>query len=306
MSEPPWQDRETLYELYIKEGLSTAAIGERLGCTDVTISDWLDRHAIPARDPDPPTMTGKDHPRSVTRVELIEDYRQVADELGKTPSQAEYNQHEDSYTWSAIRGHFDSMGELQEAAGLEKLRKGRVDIECDICGSEFNVKHAKKDTRRFCSDECHTEWRKGAYSGKNNHNYKRDIESTCEWCGDSYTARRYREDSTRFCSQECMVKWRSQEYSGEDHPRWKDNGNYYRGPNWHRQREKARERDDYECQNCGSVKQLQVHHITPYESFDDYEEANRLQNLITLCTSCHHQLEWGSITVQSDLEMFAE
>jgi 5-methylcytosine-specific restriction endonuclease McrA len=103
-----------------------------------------------------------------------------------------------------------------------------------------------------------------------------------------------------------MIEWRSKEYSGEDHPRWKDNGDYYRGPNWHRQREKARNRDNYECQKCRSEKQLQVHHITPYDSFDDYKEANRLQNLITLCTSCHHKLEWGSITVQSDLETFVE
>lgn len=306
MPESPWHDRETMYELYIEEELSTAEIGERLGCTDVTISDWLDRHDIPARDPDPPTMTGEDHPRSVTREELINDYRQVADELEKTPSQEEYNQHKDSYTWSAVRGHFDSMGELQEAAGLEKLRKGRVDIECDICGDEFNVKHAEKDTRRFCSDDCHTEWRKEAYSGKNNHNYKEDIESTCEWCDDSYTARPYEEDSTRFCSQECMVEWRSREYSGENHPNWNGGKDGYRGPNWPEQRQKARQRDDHECQNCETAEQLQVHHIIPFHSFDDYREANQLQNLITLCVSCHQKVEWGSLTVQSDIGTFVE
>lgn len=307
MSESPWQDRETLYRLYVKQGLSTADIGEQLGCTGTTISDWLDRHNIETRDPDPPTMTGEDHPRSVTRHELIEDYRNVAEDLGKTPSQEEYNHHEDSYTWSAIRGHFDSMGDIQDTAGLERLRKGRVDIECDICGDEFNVKHARKDTRRFCSDECHTKWRKEAYSGENNHNYKEDIESTCEWCEEIYTTRAYKEDSTRFCSQECMIEWRTDEImSGENHPRWKDNDDYYRGPNWHRQREKARDRDGNECRNCGSADQLSVHHIKPYESFEDHEEANKLQNLITLCKSCHHQLEWGSITVQSGLDIFAE
>jgi transposase-like protein len=305
MSDSPWRDKDTLYELYVERGLTTAEIGEKLGCTDVTISDWLDRHDIDARDPDPPTMTGEDHPRSVTRDELIEDYRNVAEDLGKTPSQEEYNHHEDSYTWSAIRGHFDSMGELQDAAGLERLRKGRVDIECDICGDEFNVKHAEKDARRFCSDECHTKWRKEAYTGENNHNYKQNIESTCEWCEETYTAKPHKEDSTRFCSQECMIEWRTDEImSGENHPRWKNNDDYYRGPNWHQQREEARDRDNNECQHCGSEDQLQVHHIIPFESFDDYREANKLQNLITLCVSCHHKLEWGSITVQSGLDRF--
>lgn len=306
MSDSPWRDKDILYELYVEKELTAAEIGERLGCTDTTISDWLGRHGIDARDPDPPTMTGENNPRSITQEELIQDYQRVADELGKTPPQEEYNNYEDSYTWSAIRGHFNSMGELQEAAGLERLRKGRVTLECEICGDEFDVKHSRKDARRCCSPECDLEWRKKAYSGEKNHNYKENIESTCEWCGESYTAQAHKKGKTRFCSQKCMIEWRTEEImSGEDHPRWKDNDDYYRGPNWHQQREKARDRGGNECQHCGSESQLQVHHIIPFESFDDYREANRLQNLITLCVSCHHKLEWGSITVQSGLDRFS-
>ncbi|WP_080510781.1 HNH endonuclease [Halorubrum californiense] len=96
-----------------------------------------------------------------------------------------------------------------------------------------------------------------------------------------------------------MIKWRAREYSGENHPRWKDNDDYYCGPNWARQRRKTHDRDGHECQHCGSEDQLQVHHIVPYESFDDHQEANRLSNLITLCVSCHHRVEWGSLIVQS-------
>lgn len=302
----PWRDRERLHELYLEKELSAAAIGNKLGCSDVTVLDWLDRHGIETRDTDPPTMTDGDHPQSVSTEELVEDYQRVADELGKTPSQREYNQHEDSYTWSAIRGHFDSIGELQDAAGLERLKKDRVNIECEVCGDEFEVKYSVKDDRRCCSLECDAKWREEAYSGEENHNYKEKIESICEWCGETYSAQAYEGGTTRFCSQECMVTWRGQKYSGENHPRWKDNDDYYRGPNWRRQRERARSRDDYECQNCGSESGLQVHHIISYESFDDYVEANRLQNLMTLCMSCHHKLEWGSITVQAELELFSE
>lgn len=304
MSDSPWQDKETLYTLYIEQGLSMAEIGEQLGCSDVTVSNWISRHGIDPRDPDPPTMYGEDHPRSVTKEELIEDYRRVANELGKTPSQLEYNQYADSYTWSAIRGHFDSMSELQEAAGLEQLNKGRVVIECEVCGDEFDVKHSRRDTRRFCGSDCHDEWKKEAYSGEGNHNYKQPISTTCEWCENTYTVPPHKEDSTRFCSQECMIEWRSRAYAGENHPRWKGRDSYYRGPNWRRQREKARERDNNECQNCGREEGLHVHHIVPFVSFDDYREANKLQNLITLCASCHHRLEWGSITVQAGLDVF--
>jgi 5-methylcytosine-specific restriction endonuclease McrA len=305
-SNSPWQDRGTLYELYVKQELSAADIGDRLGCADVTVLDWLDRHDIEKRDPDPPTMTGSDHPRSVSKQELIEDYQRAADRLGKTPSQQEYNQQDDTYTWSAIRGHFDSMGDLQEAAGLERLNKGHVSVECVICGDEFEVKHSVKEDRQCCSQECDAEWRQEAYSGEQNHNYKENIETSCEWCGEAYSVLPSRASSTRFCTQECMIKWRSEEYSGEGHPRWKDNDDYYRGPNWHQQRSKALTRDNHECQHCGDSEQLQVHHIIPYESFEDHREANRLHNLITLCVSCHHRVEWGSITVQAELAIFVD
>ena len=305
VSQSPCKDKETLYDLYVEEGLSAADVGERLGCSDVTVLDWLDRHNISTRNPDPPTYTGEDHPRSLSEDEIIDDYKQVADELNKTPSQEEYNEHGE-YTWSAIRGHFDGMGDLQKAAGLERHRKGRVTLECEICGDEYSEKHAKRNSSRFCSRECTAEWKSKAYRAEGNPNDYNQIQFTCEWCGDSYTEPVHKQDSTRFCSQECMVEWRSREYSGENHPRWKNNGRYYRGPNWNRQRKKAGKRDDFECQNCGGEDQLQVHHIIPYDSFDSYKEANKLQNLITLCVSCHHLLEWGSISVQSNLEIFVE
>lgn len=307
MSGSPWRDKGRLYELYVEDELTTYEIGEKLGCTDVTISDWLDRHDIPTRDPDPPRMVGDENPRSVATDDLLADYKRVAEELDKTPSQLEYDEHGE-YSSQAIQSHYDTMGAIQDAASLERLRKGRVTLVCVACGDEFSVKHAKKEKSRFCGRDCLGQWMSENMTGENNrYDYKEDIESTCEWCGDSYTARAYEEGKTRFCSHECMVTWRGQKYSGENHPRWKDNGAYYRGPNWRRQREKARERDDNECQECGSTESaLDVHHIIPFDEFDDYERANRLKNLTTLCDSCHSNVEWGNIAVQSRLGTFAE
>lgn len=306
VSESPWHDKDTLYHLYVEEEVSAAAIGERLGCTDVTVLDWLDRHDISTRNTDPPTMTGSDNPRSISIEDLITDYKRVAKELDKTPSQNEYNEL-GKYTWSAIQGHFDGMRDIQEVAGLEPLEKGRVTLECEVCGEEFSEKYAKKDSRRFCSPECDRKWRSEAFSGEGNPYDYNQIQFTCEWCGESYTRNAAQKGSTRFCSPECVIEWRSREFSGENHPRWKDNGEYYRGPNWERQREKARNRDGHECQHCGdSDSQLVVHHIKPYVEFDDYKEANRVQNLITLCQSCHSNVEWGNIDIQPQLGVFRE
>jgi endogenous inhibitor of DNA gyrase (YacG/DUF329 family)/transposase-like protein len=306
MADSPWRDKDQLYKLYVEEGLSAAAIGEKLGCSDTTVLDWLDRHDISKRNPDPPTKSGRDHPRSVTRLEIIRDYRRLANELGKTPSQMEYDD-EGEHSSRAIKSHFEGMRDLQEAAGLEPLKKGRVTIECELCGETKRVKHANRDTR-FCSNECANKWKSDAYSGAQHHNYAGEVNFTCEWCGQAETFRKS-EAPERFCSQACMLEWRSTEYSGEGHPRWKNNGRYYRGANWHTQREKARERDNHKCQQCGKEsgeESHDVHHIIPFEEFDDHERANRLENLITLCKSCHQNVEWGNISVQSNLETFSE
>jgi DEAD/DEAH box helicase domain-containing protein len=74
------------------------------------------------------------------------------------------------------------------------------------------------------------------------------------------------------------------------------------GPNWSEQRDAARARDGYRCRQCGAPeredRRHDVHHITPFRAFgyvpganDLYELANRLENLVTLCSACHRRVE---------------
>jgi DEAD/DEAH box helicase domain-containing protein len=74
------------------------------------------------------------------------------------------------------------------------------------------------------------------------------------------------------------------------------------GPNWTAQRDAARARDGYHCRRCGAPEQNgrrhDVHHVTPFRAFgyapdrnDLHKLANRLENLITLCPSCHRLAE---------------
>lgn len=83
---------------------------------------------------------------------------------------------------------------------------------------------------------------------------------------------------------------------------WNNDPNEY-GPNWHIQRELARARDGYTCQVCGSSEQGRshdVHHKTPFRTFSSYEQANRLENLVTLCHPCHRRVE-TAVRVRSGL-----
>jgi len=74
------------------------------------------------------------------------------------------------------------------------------------------------------------------------------------------------------------------------------------GPNWPAQREAARQRDGYRCRTCSAPErpshQHDVHHVRPFREFgyapgtnDAYLQANALDNLITLCSRCHHRAE---------------
>ena len=88
---------------------------------------------------------------------------------------------------------------------------------------------------------------------------------------------------------------------GKNNPAWIDGRSYdkrcFRGFNWAEQRKKCYSRDNYICQVCGvqcigrrdlnennGNKLIQCHHI---EDFESEEESNNLDNLTTLCASCH-------------------
>jgi DEAD/DEAH box helicase domain-containing protein len=89
---------------------------------------------------------------------------------------------------------------------------------------------------------------------------------------------------------------------------WSNAPNDY-GPDWPKLRERVRTRDGFRCQVCGrpeAGKQHDVHHKTPFRTFRDEqgrimrEQANRMENLVTLCPECHHQAE-QNVRVRSGL-----
>jgi 5-methylcytosine-specific restriction endonuclease McrA len=50
-------------------------------------------------------------------------------------------------------------------------------------------------------------------------------------------------------------------------------------------RERVFERDGWRCQHCGSLSELQLHHIQARSQLGNDAE----ENLITLCVQCHMQ-----------------
>jgi DEAD/DEAH box helicase domain-containing protein len=83
---------------------------------------------------------------------------------------------------------------------------------------------------------------------------------------------------------------------------WTNDPNNY-GPGWAKTRERVRARDGFKCQVCGAPengRQHDVHHKIPFKAFTSREEANRLENLTTLCSSCHRKVE-ANVRMRSGL-----
>jgi 5-methylcytosine-specific restriction endonuclease McrA len=198
----------------------------------------------------------------VNTQDLVDDYKKTAMQLNETPGVDEITEH-CRHGLDTFYRHFDSLIELADAAGVERPYRPTDQVECDGCGKQFKQRPQHRDQKfQFCERSCYLDW-------------------------------------TR----------RGNQLSGPEHPQYKSETvrpNY--GPNWRSQREKARERDDFTCQSCGMTKKEHlkkhgfaphVHHIKPWNEFDDHEERNKLSNLIVLCVSCHGT--WEKLPVNPQL-----
>jgi DEAD/DEAH box helicase domain-containing protein len=79
----------------------------------------------------------------------------------------------------------------------------------------------------------------------------------------------------------------------KDQMLWGESANDY-GPEWKSIRQNVLRRDGNRCQVCGYAglsQPLHVHHIQPFRRFTSREAANQIQNLMTLCPTCHRQAE---------------
>lgn len=119
----------------------------------------------------------------------------------------------------------------------------------------------------------------------------------CEVCGVTFTPRKHNQ---KYCSVTCRVKkYRSSTYkateeaAGKNRERVKRFRDRVRLANLRNKdkarfsgnREKVLERDGYRCQACGTDHRLEVHHKDRSGQTDN--PNNEMDNLITLCASCH-------------------
>lgn len=289
----PWRDEARLRTLYVEERLSTSEIGERLDCTRKTVEKWikefdLKTEAKPWRDRE--TLARLRNEECLSQAEIAERF--------------DCSQTIISYWMREFGLDTEKVTKPKPWRDEEVLR--RLYIEQQLTMAEV------ADTLK-CSRQAVEEWihRHGIETRSRN-------PETPEELTERATLRKlyveegmstYQIADSLDCAPSTVFDW-LQEHGidtrsvgsqpGELHHRWKGGGDPYYGENWHDQRRKALRRDEFECQKCGIDEKeheesygmgLDVHHIVPVREFEEKEEANRLDNLVTLCRNCHNRLE---------------
>ncbi|WP_245799943.1 HNH endonuclease [Haladaptatus litoreus] len=103
---------------------------------------------------------------------------------------------------------------------------------------------------------------------------------------------------------ECYGYWLSENVVGENHHQW-EGGTINYGRKWWRVRREALNRDEKTCQNCGADEAElgqapDVHHRIRVRDFDVPQNAHYLDNVITLCRTCHRNVEEGNVTLSGE------
>lgn len=216
-----------------------------------------------------------------------------------------YSEYEKKYCSDTCRESSVSFA----GADNPNYRDATSTTSCVICGATFEYYPSSKPGY-YCSDCVDTEsWRAPIdLEGENNPRWKggrRLFE--CEVCGTA--VERYPSNADGdvvLCSESCRRAWLSTTFTGEGHPNWEGGDVESYGPGWNAVRRAALERDGYECVLCGTSRSdlrrnPDVHHLVPVRRFVEsplltVTDAHTLDNVVTLCPSCHRRAEFGHIT----------
>lgn len=172
---------------------------------------------------------------------------------------------------------------------FERIKAGeswRIKVPCEVCRKLFE---RWREEAKYCSRKCRT---------KGFQKKKTKVQVKCDECGNVYFIIKQnsygkRKNKHRVC-KDCHIIVSTRRNAlrvGEKNPGWKGGRANSKGSGWTKIRKIARERDSHTCFICKKIwtsgKQLNVHHIVRHRVSQD----NSLYNLITLCASCHKQVE---------------
>lgn len=189
----------------------------------------------------------------------------------------------------------------------------KIEKTCKVCDKRFISWTYRESV--CCSRQCASTLAAGI-PHPTARRPKSFIDRICQNCGKHFEIHKCmleRKDKPQgiFCSKECYSQVQSIRKRGENNPNYKGGKIDFRGPNWCSQARKARRLDCCQCQICDKRgkedhERIDVHHINPYREFNgDWESANQLVNLISLCRHCHAKVECGKMELPQSRQLAA-
>lgn len=201
----------------------------------------------------------------------------------------------------------DECRELDKKASREIfLRNRKIYLKkCEICSKEFET---NRPNQKFCSNEC----REIYYEKGKTYKYTK----TCEICNKKFETN---QPNYKFCSDKCreqnyennknLNKYKSKPKKTINKENYDDIVSFtvkelirkgIEGRNKSEisrfyisygftssLKDEVKDRDNWTCRICGNKHRLEVHHIVKVI----HGGENELDNLITLCTSCHRAID---------------
>lgn len=157
---------------------------------------------------------------------------------------------------------------------------------CIICNKEYIAKNWRSEV---CSHACHLIRRRDWHKKNKEHINKRVRDQY--W--DYYKAKKNNQSKKWYEKNKEYRKEYTKEYREENKSlfHWYKNRDRYAG-----NRNKVLRRDQNVCVGCGTDHKLHIHHIDGSGAERDYKKGdwkkinNSMDNLITLCVSCHPKL----------------
>lgn len=200
----------------------------------------------------------------VSYEQLQEEMHRMADELGRPPKKLEMDEM-GKYSGLAYYRRFDGWNNALREFGYEPVKRDSIPEEELIAElqrvSQIVGGHVRQTDM----------WDKGEFSPVVYH-------------------RRF--GSWRNAHDEAGIEYTDEEMRGGEMTYDGNVRESYYGANWEAARRRCLRRDGGECRVCGEDEgQMEVHHINPISSFETYEDANVLSNLVTLCPTCHRTNE---------------
>lgn len=304
-----YRDEQWLVDQYVSQRKGVVEIAKECGCSQSTVSYWLDKHGIDTRDVGGYEKDAKHRDESYLRKKYLEEgltTYEIAEECGCVDATV--------LKWLKKHGI-----ETRKATAIPE----NTAPDERLTNSEWLREQYVEEYRSSVeiADECECTPNSVLYWLDRHGIEKRSSGSKAadprltdaSWLREQYIEK---ELLCKEIAEECDVgtsnvsAWLKKhgietEYRspvGEDHPHW-NGGHYPYGAGWtEAKRRSVRERDGYACQDAAcSVSQsehreqygekLHVHHLRKARDVDDPLERNAKENLITLCRDCHRRWE---------------